>query len=109
MENRHEPPPEREEVVERHVVSERHTVPESRARDTSWTIWLIPLLLLVIALVWYALTRGQPQAIEMPEVEVPTVEAPAAEPRTERIQIDVSSPTEEVTPPTDEGAPPPEG
>jgi hypothetical protein len=101
-----EPRPEREEIVERHVVTESHSVSTPRERGGIWALWLIPLLVLVIVLVWYALTRGQPQSVTMPEVDVPAAEPSRTE---QRIEIDVVQPREAATPPADADAPPPEG
>jgi hypothetical protein len=101
-----EPPLEREEVVERQVVTESRTYPAARTRDRTWGLWLIPLLVVVIALVWYALTRGQPQSVTIPEVEVPAAEPARTE---QRIEIDVVEPRQEASPPSDADSPPPEG
>jgi hypothetical protein len=98
-----ERPPTRERI-EHHEVVERD-VPVNRGVRRAGTplwIWIIPLVLVVIALVWFIMTQGQPRspvegrtgeratevnittpqlpAVEAPRIEVPRVEAPAADP-----------------------------
>lgn len=97
-----EPLPQREEVVERREVTERHTgpvraEPGPRGPGTAW-IWLVLLLFIVLGLVWYVLSRGQPQEMRLPEIEAPTIEVPQPE---QRIEINVPARQEE--PPADPG------
>lgn len=81
-----EPPPERGETVERHEVVERHSGSGASPRrdpggGTAW-IWIALLVLVVLGLLWYVLSRGEPATpvertdvnVEAPEVSTPTVE-----------------------------------
>ena len=77
-------PVERREVVERHESVERGTestspTPPPRSRAASW-IWEGLVLLVVAALAWYALSRGEPQELEMPDIEAPQIEVPQDQP-----------------------------
>lgn len=99
-----EPGSERREVVERTEVvhGDATRVPErdrvvvhDRSSGVGW-ILLIPLLLIVLALLWYVFARGERQTIDVPAVEVPTVEAPAPD---QRIEINLPE-RREVVPET---------
>jgi hypothetical protein len=99
MEDRpREPVPPRDEVVERHEVVEQRVTRDGAYRGgtrpvSSW-IWLVPLLIVVVLLVWYVLTRGERREgpIEVPRMETPTIERPAPE---QRIEIEMPAPREQ--------------
>jgi hypothetical protein len=70
-----DPPPR--ERVERHEVIERTTdahEPPGRAAAPMWA-WLLPLVAVVIALVWYILMTGEPRS---PTEAIPDVDLGAA-------------------------------
>jgi hypothetical protein len=89
---------EHHEVVERAGPADR----EPRRPGTPLWLWLLPLVLVVIALAWFVFTQGQPRspvegrtgvrapevnittpsvpAVEAPRIEAPRIEAPAADP-----------------------------
>lgn len=85
------PPPEDEPVQRREVVEKTEVVNTAPPRQsTPMAIWLIPLVLIVIALVWFVLSSGEPSSpvdsvrdiqIESPEINAPDVdvEVPAAD------------------------------
>jgi hypothetical protein len=85
MDEQPRPPVERREVIERHETVQRagsgpaEPPPVRRGRSMAW-LWVILLLLAVGALAWYALSRGEPDALDIPEVEAPDIEVPADEP-----------------------------
>lgn len=54
-----------------------------RGRRSSAGIWVLLLALVVAALAWYALSRGEPAEVDMPEVEAPDVDLPEDEPNIE--------------------------
>jgi hypothetical protein len=99
---RDEPPPAPNERVERREVVERRDSPETtRARrDASYLIWLIPLALVVVALVWFIFTRGEPIGpVDTRDVEVtvPQVEMPRIE-EERRIEVVPAEPEPEPAP-----------
>jgi hypothetical protein len=76
-------PVERREVVERHETVERPAgtgapEPAPRRRSYAW-VWVTLLAVLIALLAWYALSRGEPQQIEMPELGTPDIEVQAPE------------------------------
>lgn len=80
-------PVEHREVVERRETVQRGTGPAApepppRRSSTAW-IWILLVVLVVGALAWYALSRGEPADIDLPEVEAPDVEIPQDEPNIE--------------------------
>ena len=80
-------PPPAERVEHREVVERTPASPVERPRGTTpiW-VWLLPLVLVVLALVWYILTTGQPSS---PVGSAPEVELPAVQQDVQEIQIDV--------------------
>lgn len=89
-------PVERQEVVERHEITERETVPPAaeprqRVGSSAW-LWVIPLVLVVGFLAWFALSRGEPEQIDLPEMEAPNIEMPAPE---QNIEINMPEATPE--------------
>ena len=96
MDEQTRPPVERQEVVERHEITERETVspgaePRPVGRSSTW-LWAIPVVLVVAFLAWFALSRGEPQQIDMPEMEAPSIEMPAPE---QNIEINMPEATSE--------------
>jgi len=80
-------PAEEREVIERHETVHRTpgADPAARAgarRSNAW-IWVLLLVLVVGALAWYALSRGEPADVDIPEVEAPDVDLPDDEPNIE--------------------------
>ena len=73
-----DPYPDRDETMELREVKGRHVEPgpvgsrPARPGGTEW-VWLVLLVLVVLGLVGYVLTRGEPRAPQLPEVEVPRV------------------------------------
>jgi hypothetical protein len=96
MDERNAGPPPNPERIERREVVERSPAPERPAATPMW-LWVLPLVVVVIALAWFIFTRGEPRApfgdtdgrggivpevtVPQPNVQVPTIEAPrSAEP-----------------------------
>lgn len=80
-------PVERREVVEHRETVQREGAaappePARRRGSMAW-LWVLLLVLLVGALAWYALSRGEPQQVDLPEVEAPEVDLPDDEPNIE--------------------------
>ena len=77
-----DPPPPSGERTERHEVT--HRVPADRGPATSrqgspmWA-WVLPLAILALVLVWYVLSRGEPNspidAIDNIELQAPDIGA----------------------------------
>lgn len=80
-------PTEQREVVERRETVQRTTASPGRAaargRRAGVWIWVVLLVIVVGALAWYALSRGEPADIDLPEVEAPDVDLPQDEPNIE--------------------------
>ena len=88
-------PVERREVVERHETIERGpraspAEPAGRRSSHAW-LWVVLLLAVVGGLAWYALSRGEPADLEMPEVEAPEIDIPEGEPNIE-INVEEAEP-----------------
>jgi hypothetical protein len=104
-----EPVPGPNETVERREIIERHdrgTAAPSPNRGTSNAIWLLPLLLVVIGLVWFIFARGEPVDTRNLEVNVPQVEVPRV---TEERRIEVQVPAGGGTTAPPQTAPPQTG
>ena len=90
MDEQPQPPAERHETIEHRETIERRTgtsaAPAHHAapprRSMAW-LWVVLLLLVVGALAWFALSRGEPADLEMPTVEAPDIEVPDPEPNIE--------------------------
>jgi cytoskeletal protein RodZ len=95
MDDRHrEPRAGSREVVERHEVVERSSGPGPAREPGASTNWLliVVLLVVVLALVWFIFSRGEPQRpLENVEVNVPTVEVPTVR-EERRIEIQTPAP-----------------
>jgi hypothetical protein len=102
-----EPRVERHEVVERHETVERdgraETVTVHQRPSNAW-LWMIPLLLIVLLLLWYVLSRGERNQIELPAIDRPVVESPQPDRRIE-IQLPERQPAQQ---PAQQPAPSPE-
>jgi hypothetical protein len=103
-----QPAAERREVIERREIvdgpAERPPRADPRPRGapaaTVW-LWLIPLLAVVVFLVWFILSRGEPQnPLQNLEVDVttPRVEPP---PQQQAPRIEVPAPAAPDAPTTD--------
>ena len=95
MDEQPQRPVDRREVVERHETVERTTgaapaPPVGPGRSFTW-LWVLLTVLVVGALAWFALSRGEPADLEVPEIEAPDIEMPADEPN---IEINVPAPAE---------------
>ena len=100
-----EQPVERRQVVEREeIVERRHvsTAPGGGERRSYAWLWVVLLLLVVGALAAYALTRGEPADLEMPDIGAPELEAPEVSTDPEpNIEIEVNEPTQAPAPEPD--------
>ena len=93
MDEQPQRPAEQHETIEHRETIERRTAthapePAGRRSSMAW-LWVVLLLAVVGALAWYALSRGEPADLEMPEVEAPTIEVPDPEPN---IEVNVETP-----------------
>jgi hypothetical protein len=73
-------------------------------------VWVALLLIVVIGLVWYVLTRGE--RVETP-LQVPEIQTPVADPPRQEIEVEVRqqpapapAPQQPASPPEPEPAPP---
>jgi hypothetical protein len=88
---------ERREVVERDRPVDRVTVHERSGGTAAW-IWIVPLLLVVLLLLWYVMTRGEPTQLEVPTIQTPTVEAPRQPDTRIEIQLPERAPAQPDAP-----------
>lgn len=98
------PPTDDGEVPERlhrevHSPGGSPTQPRPPERSYSW-LWVILLLLVVGALAYYALSRGEPQRPELPSFEAPQPDLPEQQQPAVDVDVNVESPA-----PATEGAP----
>jgi hypothetical protein len=117
MDERPQDPTREREIVERHEIVERDVpargtagapppaAPRAAAGTPAW-LWVIPLLVVVIGLIWYVLSTGQRREgpIDLPSVEVPSVQRQAP---TQRVEVGAPAPAAEA-PPQAEPAPQPD-
>jgi hypothetical protein len=84
-----EPRVERHEVIERHETVERNgeadTVTVHQRSSNAW-LWIVPILVVVVLLLWYVMSRGEPTQLELPDIDRPVVESPQPD-RTIEIQL----------------------
>jgi hypothetical protein len=104
-----EPRVERHEIVERHETVERNGDPDTvtvHQRPSNAWLWMIPLLVVVLLLLWYVLSRGESSQIELPSIERPVVESPQPD-RTIEIQLPERQPAQQPAPSPEPASPEP--